>query len=85
MSFAWISEQASTISLYHINCMVFITESESVYCAVRTGSLNQTDTITSLKDYCTELIMFNALKIFKKLQLLAGLSKKNCANVTVSF
>jgi succinyl-CoA synthetase beta subunit len=30
------------ISLYSINLPVFVTEAESVYCAVRTGSLNQT-------------------------------------------
>ena len=29
--------------LQRINLLVFITETESVYCAVRTGSLNQTD------------------------------------------
>ena len=34
-----ISEQTSIISLYSINWMVFITETECVYCAVRTGSL----------------------------------------------
>jgi hypothetical protein len=27
-------------SLYSINLSVFVTEAESVYCAVRTGSLN---------------------------------------------
>jgi hypothetical protein len=40
--FAWISEQTAVISLYSNNLSVFITEAESVYCAVRTGSLNQT-------------------------------------------
>jgi len=35
----WICEQTAVISLYSINWMVFITEKESVYCAVRTGSL----------------------------------------------
>ena len=49
MCFAWISEQTAVISLYSINLMVFITEAESVYCAVRTGSLNQTDTVSYLK------------------------------------
>jgi len=34
----WISEQTAIISLYSINCLVFITETESVYCAVRTES-----------------------------------------------
>jgi len=40
MCFVWISEQTAVISLYNINWLVFITESECVYCAVRTGSLN---------------------------------------------
>jgi hypothetical protein len=31
-------------SLYRINLLVFRNKAESVYCAVRTGSLNQTDT-----------------------------------------
>ena len=48
MCFAWISEQTAIISLYNINLPVFITEAESVYCSVRTGYLNQTDTISSL-------------------------------------
>jgi hypothetical protein len=47
--FAWNSEQTAIISLYSINLSVFITEAESVYCAVRTGSSNQTDTVSSLK------------------------------------
>jgi len=34
--FMWIWEQTAIISLYSINWMVFITETESVYCAVRT-------------------------------------------------
>jgi len=51
MRLAWISEQTAIISLYNINLQVFITEAESVYSAVRTGSLNQTDTVSSLKGY----------------------------------
>jgi len=35
--FLWISEQTAIISLYSINWLVCITETESVYCAVRTG------------------------------------------------
>jgi hypothetical protein len=38
MYFVWISEQTAIIFLYNINWLVFITETESVYCAVRTGS-----------------------------------------------
>ena len=38
MCFVWISEQTAIISLYSINWLVFITEKESVYYAVRTES-----------------------------------------------
>jgi hypothetical protein len=47
--FAWISEQTAIVSLYRINWLVFITEAESVYYMGRNGSLNQTDTVSSLK------------------------------------
>ena len=39
MCFVWISEQTAIISLYNINSLVCITETECVYCAVRTDSL----------------------------------------------
>jgi hypothetical protein len=39
MCFVWISEQTAIISIHSINWLVFITETECVYCAVRTGSL----------------------------------------------
>jgi len=42
MCFVWISEQTAIISLYSINWLVFITETECVYCAVRAGSLYTT-------------------------------------------
>jgi hypothetical protein len=35
----WISEQTAIISLYNINWLVCITETECVYCTVRTESL----------------------------------------------
>jgi hypothetical protein len=35
MLFVWIWERTAIISLYNINWLVFITESECVYCAVR--------------------------------------------------
>ena len=37
MCFVWISEQTAIISLYNINWPVCITETECVYCAVRTA------------------------------------------------
>jgi hypothetical protein len=39
MCFVWISEQTAIVSLYSTNWLVFITETECVYCAVRTESL----------------------------------------------
>jgi hypothetical protein len=39
MCFVWIWEQTAIISLYSINWLVFVTETECVYCSVRTGSL----------------------------------------------
>jgi hypothetical protein len=38
--FLWLSGQTAIISLYSINWLVFITETESVYCAVRAASIN---------------------------------------------
>jgi len=35
----WISEQTAIISLYSIDWLVFITETQCVYCAVRAGYL----------------------------------------------
>jgi len=37
--FVWIGEQTAIISLYCINCLVFITETVCVYCEVRTEYL----------------------------------------------
>ena len=62
MCFARISEQTAIISLHSINRLDFITEAESVYCAVRTGSSNQIDTVSSLKaltDDCFEYLKFS--------------------------
>jgi len=39
MCFVWISEQTAIISLYNINWLVCVTETECVYCAVRTVAL----------------------------------------------
>jgi hypothetical protein len=40
MCFMWISEVTALISQYSISWLVFITEKQCVYCAVRAGSLN---------------------------------------------
>jgi hypothetical protein len=52
MGFVWIWEQTAIISLYSINWLVFITETESVYCAVRTGSLYNTSLTFSNSTFC---------------------------------
>jgi len=49
MFFVWLSEQTVTFALYIIRRLVFITEVESVYSAVRTESLYNTDTSCPLK------------------------------------
>jgi hypothetical protein len=45
MCFVRISEQTATFALQNIKRLVFITEVESVYSAVRAESLYKTDTL----------------------------------------
>ena len=52
MCFVWISEQTAIISLYSINWLVFITETESVYCAVRTEYFNVVE-VNPLRSVCS--------------------------------
>ena len=40
MCFVWIWEQTSIIPLYSVDWLVFVTETECVYCAVRTECLH---------------------------------------------
>jgi Na+/melibiose symporter-like transporter len=40
MCFVWISEQTAIISLYNINWLICITETQCVYCAVRSEYLS---------------------------------------------
>jgi hypothetical protein len=40
MCFVWISEQTAIISVYSIECLVFVNELECVYCAVRPKALH---------------------------------------------
>jgi hypothetical protein len=69
MCFVWISEQTAIISLYSINWLVFITETECAYCAVRAGSLNKTQTnccFKSLDEYRNLNLWIENLKEKKK-------------------
>jgi hypothetical protein len=44
LCFVWLLEERVTFALYIVNRLVFITEVERVYCAVRTEFLYNTDT-----------------------------------------
>ena len=48
LCFVCISEQRAIISLYSINWLVFITQTQCVYCTVRTGTSNVIQIISEL-------------------------------------
>jgi hypothetical protein len=50
MCFVWLSEETVPFALNINNRLVFITEVESVYCAVQPESLYKTDNVSSLKE-----------------------------------
>jgi hypothetical protein len=58
MCFVWISKQTAIVSLYSINLLLFITEADSVYFAVQTGSLNERDKVSSLNGLIFKYIVF---------------------------
>ena len=45
MCFAWIPEQTTTFAFCDTYTLIFMTEVESVHCAVRTDTLYKTDKI----------------------------------------
>jgi hypothetical protein len=47
--FVLISEQTATVAVYVINRLGFVTVVESVYFAVRTGSVYKADYVSSVK------------------------------------
>ena len=53
MCFVWISEQTAIISLYNINWLVFITQTQSFYCAVRTEAINME--VIQVNSVCVKL------------------------------
>ena len=52
MCFVFIWEQTATCATYIIKCLFCITDMKSVYCAVRTGSLNKAVCASSLQGKC---------------------------------
>ena len=67
--FVW--EQTATCATYSINWLVFITEVKSVYCPVRTGSLNKAVCASYLKRWTSAL---STVPWFR--QLFAGFSPR---------
>jgi hypothetical protein len=49
LCFVFISEQTATLAMYNTDCLVFITEMRTVYCAVRTVSFNKAVCASPLK------------------------------------
>ena len=58
MCFVFIWEQTATCATYSINWLVFITEMKSVYCAVRTGSLNIWEQTATCATYSINWLVF---------------------------
>jgi hypothetical protein len=59
MCFVWIWEQTAIISLYSINLLVLITETERVYCAVRTEAyFNNHKNLKSLTSKFISILFF---------------------------
>ena len=75
-------EQTAIISLYSINWLVFVTETEFVYCAVRTGYLNLTQVNVGLYSISRALVLalWRAIRIHNLLEF----SYLLCKALTVS-
>ena len=71
MCFVWISEQTATISLYSINWLVFITETQCVYCAVRTGSLCTASLTFSNSTFCPNSVFMCFVRISEKTAIIS--------------
>jgi len=71
MCFMWISEQTAIISLYSINWLVFITETECVYCVVRTGSLYTTSLTFSNSTFCPHNVFMCFMWIWEQTAIIS--------------
>ena len=60
----WISEQTAIISLYSINWLDFITKTECVYSAVRTGSLTIIHSLWRFNNHLKTIIHILTLQTF---------------------
>ena len=71
MCFVWIWEQTAIISLYSINWLVFITETECVYCAVRTGSLYTASLTFSNSTFCPHTVVMCFVWIWEQTTIIS--------------
>ena len=71
MCFVWIWEQTAIISLYSINWLVFITETECVYCAVRTGSLYTASLTFTNSTFCPHSVLMCFVWIWEQIAIIS--------------
>jgi len=71
MCFVWIWEQTAIISLYSINWLVFITETECVYCAARTGSLYTASLTFSNSTFCPHSVFMCCVWIWEQTAIIS--------------
>ena len=71
MCFVWIWEQTAIISVHNINWLVFIAETESVYCAVRTGSLYTASLTFSNSTFCPHSVFMCFVWIWKQTAIIS--------------
>jgi len=79
MCFVWIWEKTAIISLYSINWLDFITETECVYCEVRTDSLDIIKRILVFKTFSSvaHISLFKTASVFH--------SNKNTFSIFVAY
>ena len=71
MCFVWISEQTAIISLYNINWLVCITETECVYCAVRTGPLYTASLTFNTSTFCPHSVFMCFVWIWEQTAIIS--------------
>ena len=71
MCLEWIWEQTAIISLYSINWLVCITETECVYCAVRTGSLYTASLTFSNSTFCPHSVFMCFVWIWEQAAIIS--------------
>ena len=84
MCSVWIWEQTAIISLYSINWLVFITETDCVYCAVRTGSLYTASLTFSNSTFCPHSAFMCFVWVWEQTALFS-VNNINCFFFVVPF